>query len=231
MRKLSNLSNWKHAIGEVCLIVVGVTLALAANSWYEEIQERAEEVRALRQLRSALEADVADFAAFYSSLKLTERELGTLLDALDARQLSPDMSSALGHVSYWHAIEIRTGPYEEIKNRGFALISDAALRSSLIDLYERAFPALRGTIEADIAFSSNQVSEYFYRNFARDVGGPWVPIGGYDALHEDGYFRNLVVAKMNRLQAFFLPSSERFTSASRSVLEKLDSEIARLSNQ
>jgi hypothetical protein len=30
--------NWRHAIGEMGLIVVGVMIALAATSWYEDLQ-------------------------------------------------------------------------------------------------------------------------------------------------------------------------------------------------
>ena len=46
--KIFAVANWKDALGEVVLIVIGVTIALAANSWYEDRQERRDEVLVLR---------------------------------------------------------------------------------------------------------------------------------------------------------------------------------------
>ena len=32
--------NWKYGLGELALIIVGVSIALAANSWYQNEVER-----------------------------------------------------------------------------------------------------------------------------------------------------------------------------------------------
>lgn len=44
--------NWRYALGELSLIVVGVLIALAANSWWEERGERHRERAYLQQLLS-----------------------------------------------------------------------------------------------------------------------------------------------------------------------------------
>lgn len=55
-------ANWKYVVGELLLIVVGVTLALMASSWYENRGERQDESQSLQQISLALEADLAFFA-------------------------------------------------------------------------------------------------------------------------------------------------------------------------
>ena len=49
--------NWKYAIGEVLLIVTGITVTLAVDAWYGERQERNEEANLLLGLRDALVMD------------------------------------------------------------------------------------------------------------------------------------------------------------------------------
>lgn len=44
--------NWKRSLGELSLIVAGVLIALAANSWWEGRKDRQREESYLRQLRS-----------------------------------------------------------------------------------------------------------------------------------------------------------------------------------
>ena len=34
--------NWRYAVGEVLLIIIGVTVALAGTAWYEDKQKRRE---------------------------------------------------------------------------------------------------------------------------------------------------------------------------------------------
>jgi hypothetical protein len=42
--RLVSAPNWRYAIGEILLIVVDVSIALAASSWYEGRLERRNEV-------------------------------------------------------------------------------------------------------------------------------------------------------------------------------------------
>lgn len=50
--RLRRLARWKHALREVAFIVVGVLIALAANSWWEQRQDGRSEQSYLRQLLS-----------------------------------------------------------------------------------------------------------------------------------------------------------------------------------
>lgn len=63
LNRLVRSVSWKHAFGEVLLIVIGITIALAVNSWWEDQQDRRSEDLILRQLHAALQADLIDLEA------------------------------------------------------------------------------------------------------------------------------------------------------------------------
>ena len=58
--RLVSAPNWHYAVGEIVLIVVGVTVALAATSWYEGQQEQRDEIVVLQQLRQTLSEDLQE---------------------------------------------------------------------------------------------------------------------------------------------------------------------------
>ena len=78
--RVVNATNWKYAIGEIVLIVVGVTIALAANSWYAARQERSDEIQVLRQLKQALQVDLAEFESWHSQVTWPRNSLTQLLE-------------------------------------------------------------------------------------------------------------------------------------------------------
>ena len=221
----------RYAVSEILLIVVGVTLALTANSWYAGVKERREELLALQQIQVALESDIQSFSKFRKNLHDSERDIGMLVEALQSQSPPTErIADNLGQVLTWQQTQIRTGPYEEIKNRGFSLISSPSLRSALIDLYDRAWPRVDGVSLADREYSAGQLAEYFDRNLVRssvDLSS-WTPLHGYSALRQDPYFRNLVVRKLNRLRQYFIPAADDFEVAARKVLSETDEQISRL---
>ena len=108
--------SWEYAIGEVLLIVVGITIALAANSWYESLVERREESRLLAQIRAALQADLVSLEEACDELQESQRELLSLHAFLNGSHLpSDEIPSLLIPVGRWLTVNTRTrsGPYEE----------------------------------------------------------------------------------------------------------------------
>jgi hypothetical protein len=231
LSRLLHAKSWKYAVGEIFLIVVGVSLALMASAWYEDVQERQEEVLSLRQLKVALETDLARVETLSRQLKQSEQELLELYGALKGDEpLTDEVSLYLGEVATWYALQLRTGPYEEIKNRGFSLISKASLRSALVDLYEQRVGDLQTTSQADMEFSANQVTPYLNEHFVRSLDGEWVPVRSRDSLRSDVYLQNLVIGKLRRLQRWFLPRCQEYLTVAQSLLDEIDTELARLTS-
>ena len=218
-------ANWKYALGEVSLIVIGVTLALMATSWYESSQERKDELEALQQVRVALESDLELFSKNFQRLQETEEDVSELLQflrsgaAYDTR-IDPWFSA----VTVWRGVRMRLAPYEQIKSRGFSLISNSSIRMKLIDLYESHFGYLEVSTENDQVVTRDQILPYFYARFRRPDDEEWEPID-YAALNSDPLFENLLIAKQNRLQSFVLPAYERAIDAIREVLVEIEGEL------
>ncbi len=230
--RIVSASNWKYAIGEVCLIVVGVSIALMANSWYENRQERRNELASLRQLEIALDADLARAVQLAGTLGRVNSDIHVLLEALEGKTaLKKPLGAYLGDVSTWYGGDaIRLAPYEEIKNHGFELISKDSLRGKLIDLYESRWPRLSDVAAADEEYSAGAIREYFYRRFPRAIDGGWNVDDSLETLRTDVYFKNLVIGKVSRFDNWFIRACEDFIVAAEDILAEVRSEIVRLSN-
>ena len=224
--RIIRATSWKYAVGEVFLIVVGITLALMATSRYENWQERRYESLVLEQLKVALQSDLELFDGYFRSLRQSERDLVALLNHLRSGDpYTPKIGVYFNAVILWRGgVRMRTAPYEELKNRGFSLISNPSLRTKLIDLYEDQFPTLRGTSLIDQEFATTQVSPYFNTRFRNTENGERLPID-YDALRSDPLFENLAVEKLGRLRERLLPKYDRLTAGIRDVLSEIETEL------
>ena len=132
--------NWRYTLGELFLIVIGVSIALAASSWYEDQIDRRTEVEYLERLRAALAIDIARFTDFErrvlevkaNTLKALSTETATSLLSGDADGLMRD----LNYSSFKALPESNSATFEELKSTGkLALIRDASLRDALAQYY------------------------------------------------------------------------------------------------
>lgn len=83
LRKIIRFESRQHAVGEVVLIVINVSLALMVNSWYVNVQERRIALLSLKQLKTAIEADLAEYLTWHQKLHQSEEALLTLHNALE----------------------------------------------------------------------------------------------------------------------------------------------------
>lgn len=208
-RALIESISWKYAIGEVLLIFVGVSIALAATSWYEERRERAEESRILTQLRAALELDSEELNLDLAAQREIHTQITGLLAYMDdGEPYSEALLPAFRAVRRWHGIRANSAPYEALKSRGLGLISEPDLRLNLILYYESRFPTVVETYVNDRAFVSEHIVPYYLEHF-RAVGDAVQEPVDYDALRKDLRYRNICVTKLGRLENFILPNYGR----------------------
>ena len=172
MRVYRNLRtmSWSAAIGELILIVAGVTIALAATSWYDERQERTDEVLVLEQLAQALEIDLEQLGSRYEKQKNRHQEVLALLQHIEAGD--PYTSEVeWTSVIAWVGVRTNSAAYEVLKSRGLELISSDSLRLGLIYYYENQFPTLLSASLNDQAFVTGYADPY-YRSHGRQVDMP-----------------------------------------------------------
>jgi hypothetical protein len=233
--RLVSAPNWRYAVGEVVLIVVGVTIALAGTSWYEGRQERRDEVLILQQLRLTLSEDLQDINMTWEITRQRERNITALLSHLESdspyiAELARNFQSLIG----WRVVSIKTAPFEALKVQGYGVISDAIMREKLISFYEDHYRKLVYSNNLDRDFAIEKVQPYFFNNFVLRVatsadadGGfqDWVP-RDYDKIRAEGYIANLCRFRADILRRFDLQHYENTTALMREILDIIEQELA-----
>ncbi len=157
--RLVSAPNWRYAIGEIVLIFVGVTIALAATSWFEGRQDRRDELLILQQLRQTLSEDLKAINMTWEITRQRERNITALLDHLESdRPYTAELARNFQSLIGWRTVSIRTAPFEALKVQGYKTISSAILREKLISFYEDHYRKLEYSsfLDRDLALQKIQ---------------------------------------------------------------------------
>ncbi len=223
--RIFSATNWKYAVGEVLLIVVGITIALAANSWYETRQERRDELQVLEQIQQALEIDLVEFESRYALETRIFQNVSALMEHMQsAAAYDPGIIPYFRSVRRWVGVGTNSAPYEALKSTGFDLISSSRLQLALIYYYENQFPRLQGAYLNDRAFAVDRVVPYYLENFRQTEPRTFIP-DDYQRLRQDKYFWNLCMTKVSRLQNRLVPRYEESLEMIRDILADIEIEL------
>ena len=174
LSRIVRATNWKYALGEVALIFVGITLALAANNWYENWQDRIEEEEEiLRQMIVSLHDDVADLQREHSHVSRKLSLMSDLQDHIGNRlPYASKLDEAFTAILVGDEPQINAAVFETLKFRGVDLISAPALRSRIVDYYDTESAALLRRNRYDSGDTERAVP-YFYSNFLHGIRLRW----------------------------------------------------------
>lgn len=213
--KIITSTNWKYAVGEVLLIVIGVTIALAATSWYEDYQERIIEQETLSQIRNDLEEKRHLLNNRLTLHKNQSENIKAIVDFIDSDdQTTVNQRAMFREVARFYGMTLDTSVYEVLKSRGLDLITDKEVRSSLVDFYENTYPNVHATYLNDREISISQIMPFFNQYFIGNVEEDWIP-KDINLIREEGYFRNMCITKLIRLNNYSIPFHE-------AALEEID---------
>ena len=174
--RLVSASNWRYAMGEIALIVVGVSIALAASSWYENRQLRDDEYAVLAELQVTLQEDLDSVTIAYTTIHRVDQEIASFVDRVESDHLtSAETTAGIGWTMRFVTLNIRFGPYETLKARGINLITNQSLRVNLTSLYEDEIPNLVEDSVIDRRLSRDRILPYILRVFWLDASEHWIP--------------------------------------------------------
>ena len=233
--RLVSAPNWRYAIGEVALIVIGVTIALAATSWYQARQERHDEILVLQQLHRTLSEDLQEIEQTWEFTRNREQNLTALVAHLESDlPYTPELGVKFQALLGWRIVSIKTAPFEALKVQSYKGISNPVLREKLVSFYEDRFATLEHNLNLDRDFAIEKVQPYFFRNFTmrvatwNDVDGgnqDWVPID-YDKIKAEPYIANLCRFRADLLRRFALPQYAVAAELVHEILEEIEKELA-----
>ena len=119
-----SLLDWKYAIREIVLIVIGISIAFALENWNTSRKQRVAEIEILRELNETLKADMLDIENNVMLLEKSNSGIDNIIQAFEN-----DLPFNDSMIIHFSMLNINTmfwrndGPYEVLKSKGFDLIS------------------------------------------------------------------------------------------------------------
>jgi hypothetical protein len=223
-RRRAGLAAVGRAARDLGLIVAGVLLALAADSWWDNRQERRAEAVLFSAMAAELKADLGALRSSLAAQRSAEASIVILQDHLAGRTpYSSDLDSIFGKVYGTGGVTLpATGAYEGLKSRGFDVVADDVLRIKIIHLYENVLAEIRLANEINYNVNFEVLRPYYLANF-REVrpSGSATPLD-YDAVMSDPYFANLLVYRLDVIRRSLLPRYEDAVQKAATLLVLLE---------
>ena len=129
---------FKYAIGEIVLVVIGILIALQINNWNEKNKLKTEEVKLLKEMKSALLSDKEDILSNIGEHISAAKSCSILLEHISNKlpyndSLDFHFANSLNTTRFSHT----SSPYETLKIKGPDLIENDSLRVMLGDYYDK----------------------------------------------------------------------------------------------
>ena len=121
IRKPNFKLNWKYALGEVLLIFIGISLAVAFQNWNEQRVARQKEQHFLNELKSNLEQDIEQLDQLYRLLKARKERAQSVLDILGDIPKEIDTAALITNVErsgWFFTFRPNLSTYNEIISTG-----------------------------------------------------------------------------------------------------------------
>ncbi len=129
-----------YAIGEVVLVVIGILIALQIDNWNEAQNLHRTEVLLLKEMKTNLEADMAE----------TRRNISLNKEKLNANEIvfenlqSPGSYNDTLNIYYANLMggsyfSKNTSAYDNLKSLGFHIIKNDSLRMVITELYSNKY--------------------------------------------------------------------------------------------
>lgn len=121
---------------ELAVVVAGILIALALQSWWAERNDRAAELALLREMIADLEQDSTALVGAARKDNQARAMTAEIVQWLDEADAEPD-TVAMRRLSDVTTIYVRGAAYEALKSRGLGLVRDDSLRSAITSFYEQ----------------------------------------------------------------------------------------------
>ena len=218
--------NWRYAVGEVVLIVVGILIALAASQWQAGRAERRTELALLSELHTGLSADLSAARGLLDRHRRIAGQHTQLLDHM--RQGEPyadSLAGPFGAAYGFGTIDFNRAAYESIKSQGLDLVSDPSLRSAVAHLYEQSIPLAEASVAVEQNVILDLLRPYYLAHFRNLRFNASAEPLDYAALLADTEFHNLLDYRLQVLLQNHIPGLEKLIPEIERVLLEIEAEL------
>ncbi|MBD0852024.1 DUF6090 family protein [Maribacter arenosus] len=216
-----------YAIGEIILVVIGILIALQINNWNEDQKKKALERNMLENLVENLEQNCDRLKSRIQAISYYRESGSVIISAIENKLNDQDSLENYFHFALMNTSNIglsETG-YNVIKNNGFEIIRNQALKNEMMVFFEEIQPHLLsdlswGTI--DMADREKFIDENFIQ-IPNDKGITYKPFD-LESLLSNHYFIALV-RKTDAQRSWFSIIMQRHLKESQRMLEMIKIEL------
>lgn len=172
--------NWKYALGELCLIFLGISLAIAFQNWNESRKDAAFEREILKEVQGSLALDNKELYQIEIANISAEKAIDKVLTYAEKGGSKAQRDSIpywLGQFFNFERFNPSSGAYEVLKSEGLQKITNRGLRLLIAEYYDEALPnviqSLRD-VEEDfktnlIQLAKDQFKDFKFKEIAEPV--------------------------------------------------------------
>ena len=139
MNKSKFRINWRYAVGEFLIVVIGILVAFQLDSWKEERDEAKLVNEYLTDIKVGLQSDSTYYNKALEYFDDLDKDIEQTRDYILAGQLNlpEDGQKSLRSLTDWYRIYISNTAFEDLNNSGrLNLIENKNLRYNLIAYYQ-----------------------------------------------------------------------------------------------
>jgi Family of unknown function (DUF6090) len=157
---------FKYAIGEIVLVVIGILIALQLNNWNETRKEDIVEISILNELLNDLNSDLISLNEDKDLNQRAIRSNQLIYDHLiNKKEYHDSLDVHFGNIQYNTQFTVNTGGFENLKSRGFEIISNDSVRKAIIELQDRWYDYLFTIGDRNNVINFEQFSPIYQKYF------------------------------------------------------------------
>ena len=220
-----------YAVGEIILVVVGILIALQINNWNELRKQSKVEIEILEGIREDLLRDTIDLNynidAYRSFMEIDSLAIDYFTNP---RPPDPEIIQILySYLKFSVTLVLHDTHFNQARQRGLSIISNAGLREQINRLYEFDYEALK-LVENDMpqnfrydSLLANRFEQLFYLN---EQGVVAISAEKYQKIIQDRHIGFILMEHRNiytyMVQDFYLPTLQKVENLIRAIETELE---------
>jgi len=189
-----------YAVGEIVLIFVGITLALAFGDMQDQRRLRVEEISTLNDLARNLLANVQIIENNISIDEAYLQQCEHAIALVEAKSpWKPEYGTFFEGCRWWTSPYLGSAAYDSLKAKGTDLISDPELGSTIVGLYDEGYSRSVGDMDREQWDFQSTVVLPLWNRFFRTVQDRRVEPSDYDLLLDSSEFLNMLYNRSDLL--------------------------------
>jgi hypothetical protein len=165
IRKPNFKLNWKYAIGEIALIFIGITAAIAFQNWNDNRKAKHFENEILDEISASLVLDEIELNNILENFQRADNAAIKILGYQGTQVEKDSISYWLGQFINFDRFNPSSSPYEVLKSEGLQAISNKELRLLISQYYDDAVPSIIASLyDVEEDFETNAFG-FFHEEF------------------------------------------------------------------